>query len=327
MTVAGKVGYSLGPLLSMDELLVCARMADSSHNADSVWVPESWGRESFATLGAVSQVTKKVKLGTSILSIFSRTPGTVAMGATTLDLLSSSRSIIGLGASTDAIVENWHGVKFEKPLARMREFIRCVKLMVSGERVNFDGKFFKVKNFKLLHTPQRKTIPILVGAVNRRMVSLAAELADGVILYLRPIEELKDTVRRFRQDTAGRNFEIACSIICAVSDSDPAMARQRAAQTLAFYVAVGKFYRKFLSENGFKNETEAIAEAYAKGGIEPATANVTDHMLRSLTISGTREDCKKALSEYVSAGVTLPIIQFNPVGSTESSFRELLSTF
>src|SRR5688500_19486870 len=119
MTVAGKVGYSLGPLLSMDELLVCARMADSSHNADSVWVPESWGRESFATLGAVSQVTKKVKLGTSILSIFSRTPGTVAMGATTLDLLSSSRSIIGLGASTDAIVENWHGVKFEKPLARM----------------------------------------------------------------------------------------------------------------------------------------------------------------------------------------------------------------
>ena len=327
MTVSGAVGYSLGPLLSIDELLACARMADISHSADSVWVPESWGRESFSTLGAVSQVTKRVKLGTSILNIYSRTPATVAMGATTLDLLSSSRSVIGLGASTDAIVENWHGVKFEKPVERMREFLHCVRLMVSGERVDFDGKFFKVKKFKLLHMPPRKSIPVLVGAVNRRMIALAAEVADGAIFYLRPIEELKETARRLRQETAGRDFEIACSIICAVSDSEPEMARQRAAQTLAFYVAVGKFYRKFLSENGFKNETEAIAEAYATGGIGPASANVTDRMLRSLAISGTREECKKALSEYASAGVSLPIIQFNPVGSTESSFRELLSTF
>ena len=110
---ARKIGYSLGPLLSMREVLACAKMADSHRNVDSLWVPESWGRESFATLGAMSQVTTKVRLGTSIISIYSRTPATVAMAATTLDMLSSNRTVMGLGTSTAAIVENWHGLKFE----------------------------------------------------------------------------------------------------------------------------------------------------------------------------------------------------------------------
>ncbi len=85
------------------------RLLTNKRNVDSLWVPESWGRESFGTLGALSQITNKVRLGTSIVSIYARTPATVAMAATTLDMLSNDRTIIGLGASTAAIVENWHG--------------------------------------------------------------------------------------------------------------------------------------------------------------------------------------------------------------------------
>ena len=79
-----KLGYSLGPLLSMREILLCAKMADQQENVDSLWVPESWGRESFATLGAISQVTRRVSLGTSIINIYSRTPAIVAMAAAVL---------------------------------------------------------------------------------------------------------------------------------------------------------------------------------------------------------------------------------------------------
>ena len=323
----GKVGFSLGPLLSADELISCARLADAASCADSIWIPESWGRESFATLGALSQITTSVRLGTSVVSIYSRTPATVAMAATTLDMLSSSRTVIGLGASTGAIVEDWHGVKFERPLARMREFVQCMKLMISGDKVNLDGKFFHVRNFKLLHAPPRKKIPVLVGAVNKGMISLAAEVADGVILFLRPLEQLRATAQELKSVESGKHFEIACSIICAVSDDRPEMARERAAQTLAFYVAVGKYYREFLSKNGFKTESEEIAEAYANGGLASATKRVSADMLRSLVICGTRKECKEALTEFIGAGVTLPIIQFNPVGNPESSFRELLSTF
>jgi alkanesulfonate monooxygenase SsuD/methylene tetrahydromethanopterin reductase-like flavin-dependent oxidoreductase (luciferase family) len=301
-------------------------MADSE-NVDSVWVPESWGRESFSTLGAVAQVTEKVRLGTSIISIFARTPATVAMGAMTLDMLSNNRAVIGLGSSTEAIVEGWHGARFEQPVARMREYVECLRLMTSGEKASYAGKFYNLKNFKLLHQPPRSHVPIFVAAVNKRMVSLASELADGVLLYMRPFKELGRTITGIKKATSGRKFEVALSLICAISDSEPGKAREKAAKTLAFYVAVGKYYARFLADNGFPDEVARISDAYWKSGGDAAAKQVTEKMLDSITIAGTRGDCRKALARFCDAGVTLPILQLNPVEGAESSFREMLSTF
>ena len=322
-----KLGYSLGPLLSMREILLCAKMADQQENVDSLWVPESWGRESFATLGAISQVTRKVSLGTSIINIYSRTPAIVAMAATTLDMLSDNRTIIGLGASTGAIVENWHGLKFNKPASRMKEYIECLRLMTRGEKVKYNGEFFHINNFKILHQPQRANIPIFMAAVNKKMVSMASKLADGILLYLRPLEELKRTATELKQATKGKSFEIACSFICAMSNKEPEKARARAATTLAFYIAVGEYYSKFLAENGFKIEVEEITAEYRKAGADNAARYVSDRMLSSLVICGSSEECRESLSKFLSTGITLPIIQFNPIGDSESSFKEMLSAF
>ena len=322
-----KLGYSLGPLLSMREILLCAKMADQQENVDSLWVPESWGRESFATLGAISQVTRKVSLGTSIINIYSRTPAIVAMAATTLDMLSDNRTIIGLGASTAAIVENWHGLKFNRPASRMKEYIECLRLMTRGEKVKYNGEFFQINNFKILHQPQRANIPIFMAAVNKKMVSMASKLADGILLYLRPLEELKRTATELKQATKGKSFEIACSFICAMSNKEPEKARARAATTLAFYIAVGEYYSKFLADNGFKIEVEEITAEYRKAGADNAAKYVSDRMLSSLVICGSSEDCRESLSKFLSTGITLPIIQFNPIGDSESSFKEMLSAF
>jgi alkanesulfonate monooxygenase SsuD/methylene tetrahydromethanopterin reductase-like flavin-dependent oxidoreductase (luciferase family) len=302
-------------------------MADPQENVDSLWVPESWGRESFSTLGAISQITKKVRLGTSIVSIYSRTPATVAMAATTLDTLSDKRTIIGLGASTAAIVENWHGVQFNRPASRMKEYIECLRLITKGQKVKYDGEFFRINNFKILHQPQRTHIPIFMAAINKKMVSMASELADGILLYLRPIEELKRTTAELKQATKGKDFEIACSFICAISNEEPEKARDRAATTLAFYVAVGNYYSKFLAENGFTIEVEEITAEYRKAGAESAAKLVSERMLSSLVICGSSKECRQSLSKFLSTGITLPILQFNPVGDSESSFREMLSTF
>lgn len=322
-----KLGYSLGPLLSMREILLCAKMADQQENVDSLWVPESWGRESFATLGAISQVTRKVSLGTSIINIYSRTPAIVAMAATTLDMLSDNRTIIGLGASTAAIVENWHGLKFNRPASRMKEYIECLRLMTRGEKVKYNGEFFQINNFKILHQPQRANIPIFMAAVNKKMVSMASKLADGILLYLRPLEELKRTTTELKQATKGKSFEIACSFICAMSNKEPEKARARAATTLAFYIAVGEYYSKFLADNGFKIEVEEISAEYRKAGADNAAKYVSDRMLSSLVICGSSEECRESLSKFLSTGITLPIIQFNPIGDSESSFKEMLSAF
>lgn len=322
-----KLGYSLGPLLSMREILLCAKMADQQEFVDSLWVPESWGRESFATLGAISQVTRKVSLGTSIINIYSRTPAIVAMAATTLDMLSDNRTIIGLGASTAAIVENWHGLKFNRPASRMKEYIECLRLMTRGEKVKYNGEFFQINNFKILHQPQRANIPIFMAAVNKKMVSMASKLADGILLYLRPLEELKRTATELKQATKGKSFEIACSFICAMSNKEPEKARARAATTLAFYIAVGEYYSKFLADNGFKIEVEEISAEYRKAGADNAAKYVSDRMLSSLVICGSSEECRESLSKFLSTGITLPIIQFNPIGDSESSFKEMLSAF
>ena len=324
-----RVGYSAGSLLTTKDVLLFSRLADREPNVDSLWVPESWGREAFATLGAISQVTNRVRLGTAIVSIFARTPATVAMAATTLDMLSYDRTLIGLGVSTDAIVEQWHGIPFFKPTLRMHEYVQCVRDMITGEEVNYSGTFFNVRRFKLLYKPRRRIIPILMAALNRKMIMLSCAIADGVLLYLRPLEELKRTVLDIRSATRRdrERFEIASIFIGAVSNSEPEKARQRAAKTLAFYVSVGKFYNRFLSRNGFSNEINQITEEYRLNGLDAATRYVSEGMLDSLTISGDSEQCLRSFERFCSSGISLPIIQVNPVGDPESSFRDILSTF
>ncbi|HEY1247672.1 MAG TPA: LLM class flavin-dependent oxidoreductase [Nitrososphaera sp.] len=311
----------------MNEAIACAKIADQNRIVDSIWVPESWGRESFATLGALSQVTKRVRLGTSIVSIYARTPATVAMACSTLDILSNNRAIIGLGASTPNIVENWHGVIYDNPVGRMREYVDCLKMTYSGDMVKYDGRYFRLKNFKLLHQAPRKKIPIFMAAINKKMLSLASEISDGVLLYLRPLDELKRTAAELRLASKGKPFDIASSFICAVSNGEPDRAHARAARTLAFYVAVGKYYSRFLANNGFEREVGQILQGYSEGGTETAVKFVSNRMLDSLAIYGTSEECRHSLSRFISAGITLPILQINPVLDSETSIKEILSTF
>jgi 5,10-methylenetetrahydromethanopterin reductase len=324
-----KIAYNPGTLLSMEEVLLFAKLADDRKNVDSLWVPESWGREAFASLGALSQITKKVNLGTSIVGVYTRTPAAIAMAATTLDVLSNNRTILGLGVSTPSLVEDWHGAKFERPICRMREYIECLRLMMKGEKVYYSGTFFNVKNFKLSYKPKRQKIPIFVAAVNKHMISLACDLADGILLYLRPMEELRKTVSLIKSRTRKKHkdFEIASVFIGAVSNKEPEKARERAAKTLAFYIAVGKYYNRFLSDNGFQIDVEQITSEYHRNGLDIASKFVSDKMLNSVTVSGNSEQCIRSVEKFLSAGISLPIIQVNPVGNTESSIREMLSTF
>jgi len=322
-----KIGYNLGTLISGKDLLLFSKLADGMKNVDSIWIPESWGREAFSSLGAMSQVTKNVKLGTSIISIYARTPATAAMAATTLDILSCNRTILGLGVSSEAIVLGWHGVKFIDPLERMREYIDCIKLIVKGEKVRYDGRFFEIKNFKLVYEPQRTKIPIYIAAINKKMILLSCTQAEGVLLYLRPIEELRETISFIKSHAIDKEFQIGLVLIGALSNKEPEKAKERAAKTLAFYIAVGKYYNRFLAKNGFKIEVEQITAEYHLRGLDVASKYVSEKMLNSLTVCGNSEECIKSLRAFVSKGVSLPIIQVNPVGDSESSFKEMLSTF
>ncbi|MBI1829181.1 MAG: LLM class flavin-dependent oxidoreductase [Thaumarchaeota archaeon] len=316
-----RIGYSLGSVLSINEVLECSKIL-SKYNPDSVWIPETWGMEELSMLATVSQIIKNSKIGSSIINIYSRTPSLIAMGAATLDTLSNGRLILGLGTSSESIVQEWHGLEFNQPVQRMREYVEIIRFIMSGNKINYDGKLFQLKNFTLLVKPQRKEIPIYLAAINQKMVELTWEIADGVIFYLRPISELQNTIQKMQSK---KKIDVSCQFITCMSEDDE-KAIDRAKKILAFYISVGKIYREFLAKNGFTKETREIYDEYKKSGFSTNYKLVSTNMLDSLTICGTPEDCKKKLDKFVKAGVSLPIIQFNPVGEITKSFKLLVST-
>ena len=316
-----RIGYSLGSLLSVKEVVTCSKLL-SKHNPHSIWIPESWGMEGFSMLSIVSQITKSNKIGSSIINIYSRTPSLVAMAAATLDTLSEGRLILGLGASSETIVEDWHGLRFENSVSRMREYVNIIRMILSKDKINYDGKFFRLKNFSLLITPPRKEIPIYLAAVNQKMVDLAWEIANGVIFYLRPIEELKKTIQKMQPK---RRIDVASQFITSISE-DKEKAVDKAKKTLAFYVSVGKIYREFLARNGFRKETENIYGEFLKSGVNSVHELVPESMLDSLTICGTPKESRRQLGRFVDAGVSLPIIQFNPIGNVSESLEFVISS-
>ena len=273
-------------------------------------------------LGAVSSETKTQKIGSSIINIYSRSPSTISMGAATTDILSNGRLILGLGTSSVPIIEDFHGEKFETPVQRMREYVEIIRLSLSKKQINYSGKIFNLKNFTLLIEPKRQSIPIYLAAINQKMVNLTWELGDGVIFYLRPIDEMKKTISKMQLE---RKIDVACQIITCISNNSEE-AIQRAKKTLAFYISVGKVYREFLAKNGFENETNNIFEEFKKSGFKSNHELITDSMLNSLCISGSPEEVKVQLEKFRDTGINLPIIQFNPIGNPIESFSLLKKT-
>ncbi len=316
-----RLGFSLGSLLSVNEIMECSRIL-SQYNPDSIWIPETWGMDCCPMLSTVSQVAKKPKIGSSIINIYSRTPALIAMSAVTLDTISDGRFILGLGTSSQAIVSEWHGMEFKNPVERMTEYVHIIREIISGKKVDYDGHFFHLKNFTLLIKPKRASIPIYLAAINQKMVDLTWKIADGVIFYLRPLPELQNTISKMQKR---KKIDIACQLITCVSN-DEEKAILRAKKTIAFYVSVGKIYREFLANAGFKSETLAIFEEYKKSGLKDNHAYVSDSMVHALAICGTPNDIANKVTRFVRAGVDLPIIQFNPVGNTMESFKLLVSS-
>ncbi|QUC65428.1 LLM class flavin-dependent oxidoreductase [Nitrosopumilus sp. K4] len=317
-----RISYSLGSLLTIEQVLECSRIL-SATKTDTVWIPETWGMENFTMLGIVSQYSQNSKIGSSIINIYSRSPSSIAMGAATIDTVSKGRLILGLGTSSIPIVEDFHGYKFEKPVTRMKEYVEIIRLALSGKKISYDGRIFNLKNFSLLIKPPREHIPIYLAAVNQKMVNLAWEIADGVIFYLRPINELKETIQKMQQK---KKLDVTCQLITCVSE-DSEVARTRAKQTLAFYVSVGKIYREFLAKHGYESETSQIFEEFKRSGFKTNYELVTDKMLSELTVCGTPDECKKQLVKFNETGINLPIIQFNPVGDVGDSFKLFVKTF
>ncbi len=317
-----RLSYSLGSLLSIEEVLECSQKLNEI-KPEVEWIPETWGMENFSMLGLASKENTFSKIGSSIINIYSRSPSLIAMGASTVDTISNGRLILGLGTSSVPIVENFHGNSFDTPVQRMKEYVEIIRLALQGEKINYSGKIFTLKDFSLLTKPIRKEIPIYLAAINQKMVEMTWDIADGVIFYLRPKSEMKETISKMQKK---KKIDTTLQIITCIHE-DEEKARNRAKKTLSFYIAVGKIYREFLQSTGYSNEVKIINEEYEKNGLNSLQELIPEKMLDDLCIAGTPATAIKKLDAFRDVGIDLPIIQFNPIGNVKESFELLTKTF
>ena len=164
-----------------DEVVAKVKIADEL-GYDSIWLGESWGYELFTSMADLVRATKRIKVGAGIANVYSRSPAVIASTVATLDERSGGRIVLGLGPSSANVNEHWHGVPFQKPVQRTREYVEIIRMILRGEKLVYHGEFFNLeRGFKLRFNPIRKDVPIYIAAMGPKNVVQSGEIADGVL--------------------------------------------------------------------------------------------------------------------------------------------------
>jgi probable F420-dependent oxidoreductase len=325
-----KIGIAISGGPNPAEIVDLVVLAESL-GYDSAWIAEGHGGDQFAILAACAMRTSRIRLGTSISSVFVRTAPTIAMAASSVADLSGGRFILGLGSSHKVQVEPEHGVVYSKPLTRTRETLAIVRALIRDGRVRFNGETVRIENFDLWYTPQQRDVPIYLAAVFARGVALAGEIADGIILT-RSTLDAAATIRRQLSDAArqaGRDpsaIEVTTLLPTAVADTrEAALAALR--PNVALYAGFFPRYNRLMAEHGFVSEAAEIAAAWARGDREAAERAVSDAMIEATSIAGTPEQCRARIEAYRGSGVDTPILSpFARGGDAKARFEAAIRT-
>jgi alkanesulfonate monooxygenase SsuD/methylene tetrahydromethanopterin reductase-like flavin-dependent oxidoreductase (luciferase family) len=300
--------------LTFTELTALVQLAEQ-RGYEALFVPEAGGREVFTQLAAFACATERIRLSPGIATVFTRTSTLLAQAAATLDQLSGGRAMLGLGTGHEPALTAGHGVHFEKPLTRMREYVTIIKAILRGDSTMPPARLAPVTNFRL-ETPGRADLPVFVAALGPRMCRLAGEVADGVLLNWATPGYVTEAIRNVRlgAERAGRDpasVTVACYVRVAAGAAGDTM-RRALAQEIARYIHM-PFYRAMFDEAGFAAHTGPVAAEY---GDDPARAAllVPDSMLEELTVAGDIEGARSRLDLYRGMGVTLPVVAPVPSG-------------
>jgi 5,10-methylenetetrahydromethanopterin reductase len=306
-----RIGVAFSGGLVPADIVECVKLAESL-GYESAWVAEGHGGDQFAILAACAVATRRIRLGTSISSVFVRSAPTIGMAAVTVDQLADGRFILGLGSSHRVQVEPEHGIPFVRPTARLRDTIAVVRALVRDGVVSYRGETITIERFDLWFPPQRPHIAIYVAALFPTMLEIAGELAEGVLLtwptprtIARAVEHVAIGARRAGR--AATAVDVASLIPCAVADT-AAAARDALRPAVGLYAGFFPRYNRLLAEAGFGDAVRAIKEAFDRGGREAAATKVPDELIDAVALAGTPQTCRERLEGYRRAGLSLPVV-------------------
>ncbi len=304
--------------LSVDQIISLSPLIDQM-GYTQVSVPEIWGHDAISLLSALALKTKNVKLATGIINLFSRSAALIAMTAASLDELSRGRLILGLGLSGPRVIERWHGIPFSHPLTRTREYIQIIRKILARKRLDDETKTIgNLKGFSLSFKPIREHIPIHLASLGPKNVQLTAEIADGWIPVLMPLNGFAEQVERMKKylEENGRridSFAITPFVLTAVG-TDPKIEFLLRGHAAYYFGGMGDFYNNMLQRMGFEEEAKTIKRLWLEGKRNEAAQAIPQELLDETTVRGTREECLEKLAKIEKAGATCPLITL-PFGS------------
>ncbi|MDE3073948.1 MAG: LLM class F420-dependent oxidoreductase [Chloroflexota bacterium] len=308
--MVSRLGLSI-PLdgLTLPECVELACQAEGLGYSD-VWTSEIAGADGLSILGAVAVRTEHIRLGTGVIPVFTRPPALLAMSAAALQGLSEGRFCLGLGSSSEVVVNQWMGLELQSPLTRVRETVEAVRIALLGSKFSFDGETVRLEEFRL-QLPVMEPIPVFLAAMGPRMLGLAGEIGDGVVLSHVALPAIPKLLAHFRagMESAGREedgLEVVQRVGVAIDEDDevllPALRRE-----LAGYART-RAYNASFARQGYESEAQAARDGWERGDSRAAYEAISSKQVGETYIVGNSQACRDKLQAYREAGVTTPVI-------------------
>jgi alkanesulfonate monooxygenase SsuD/methylene tetrahydromethanopterin reductase-like flavin-dependent oxidoreductase (luciferase family) len=282
---------------------------------ESVYVTHIAARESLTVVAAYALATSRIRVGTGVVPIYTRTPATMAQTAATVDELSGGRLTLGLGVSHRPVVEVWHGQTIDRPVAEMREYVAIVRAILRGEDPPAGEKWRT--GFHLVGLDPRPALPIYVAALSPAMLRLAGEIADGVVLWLCNPAYIRDVVipevsaGRARAGRAMEGFDVVAAVPAALSEDREGVYRSLRGELIPYFGL--PFYRAMIERTGFAADIEAYDAA--AGDLAAMQAAISERFLDELAAVGDRDTVCAGLERYRAAGASSPCL--GPIAKTD----------
>jgi F420-dependent oxidoreductase-like protein len=308
---------------------------------DIVFVPEAYSYDAVSQLGFIAAKTSRLEIASGILQLYSRTPALTAMTAAGLDYVSNGRFNLGIGASGPQVIEGWHGVPYDAPLGRTREIIEICRKVWARERLEYDGRYYKLplppgqgtglgKPLKLINHPVRDHIPVILAAIGPKNVALAAELAEGwePIFYVpeKAAEIWAEPLAagRAKRDPALGELDVFAQAALAIGD-DVSGYLDLIKPMLALYVGgMGaprdkgpNFYFNLATRYGYGSEAEKIQDAYLAGRKDEAAGYVPDELVERMSLIGPESFVAERVAALRESGVTT--LNVTPLADTHAA--------
>jgi F420-dependent oxidoreductase-like protein len=287
---------------------------------DSAWAAEAYGSDAATVLSWVAAHTEQIDIGSAVFQIPARTPAMTAMTAATLDTLSGGRFRLGLGVSGPQVSEGWHGVRFDKPLARTREYVEIVRMALARETVRHEGEFWTLplpdgpgKALRLTVHPARDDIPLYLASIGPKNLELTGEIADGWLAIFFAPEHAAEQLAHVSagRATVGKDlagFDVVPTVPVVFGD-DPEVCAEPLRHYAALYVGgMGSreqnFYNRLAVRMGYEDAAATVQDLYLARNHRDAAAAVPFEFIDRTSLIGPRERVRDRLAAYAEAGVT-----------------------